>query len=297
MENIMLPGQNDCIFNSTNSAKPAKDSKVFPLLSLKGRSAIVTGASAGIGFAVVEAFAEAGANVALWYNTSKVAIEKAANISKKYGVLCKAYQVNITEEKSVKAAVEEAVRDLNGRLDIFVANAGIPWLSGSLIDSDSEEFMNLFNVNFTSVYFAAKAAGNHFRRQNLEKTNIYGKPLGNYSQGSFIITTSISGMRQLMPQAGTPYGVSKAALIHLTKCLAVEWIQFARVNCISPAYITTEMLDQAPDIMRNPWHGRTPMGREGSVSEVKGAFIYLASDAASYTTGSNLVVDGGYTCV
>ncbi|KAK6539084.1 hypothetical protein TWF694_010624 [Orbilia ellipsospora] len=293
MENVMLPGQQDCTFHCNNTQKPKADTKLSLLLSLEGRSAIVTGAGAGIGYAIVEAFAAAGANVALWYNSSKTAVEKAAHISKSYGVTCKAYQVNITDEKSVKEAVDEAVRDLNGRLDIFVANAGTPWLNGCIIDSRTDQFKELFDVNFTSIYLAAKAAGSHFRRQGATGTNLNGLKLENYTQGSFIATTSISGMRQLMPQAGTPYGVSKAALIHFIKCLAVEWSQFARVNCVSPGYITTEMLDQAPDCMRNPWKGRTPMGREGSVSEVKGAYVYLASDAASYTTGSNLVVDGG----
>ncbi|KAK6504526.1 hypothetical protein TWF481_006467 [Arthrobotrys musiformis] len=297
MDQLMLPGQQDCTFQHYNTQTPTKESGIFQSLSLKGRTAIVTGAGAGIGYAVVEAFAEAGANIALWYNSNKLAIEKAALISQNYGVTCKAYRVNITDENSVKAAVDEAVSDLNGRLDIFVANSGIPWLNGPIIDSDTKAFQNLFDINFTSVYFAAKIAGSHFRRQKLEGTSLDGKKLENYNQGSFIITASISGIRQLMPQAGTPYGVSKAALIHLTKCLAIEWIQFARVNCVSPAYITTEMVEHAPGVMRDPWRGRTPMGREGSVNEVKGAYAYLASDAASYTTGSNLVVDGGYTCV
>ncbi|KAF3919173.1 hypothetical protein ABW21_db0209834 [Orbilia brochopaga] len=158
MENLMLPGQKDCVFQHYNTPKPAKDTKVFPLLSLKGRTAIVTGASAGIGFAVVEAFAEAGANVALWYNSSEVAVEKAAKVSKTYGVTIKAYKVNILEEETVKTAVDQVVRDLNGRLDIFVANAGIPWLSGCVIDSKTEEFRNMWDINFTSIYFAAKAA-------------------------------------------------------------------------------------------------------------------------------------------
>ncbi|KAF3904021.1 hypothetical protein AA313_de0206330 [Arthrobotrys entomopaga] len=260
MEKLMLPGQHDSTFQHNNTQKPKADMKLSPLLSLKGRTAIVTGAGAGIGYAVVEAFAEAGANVALWYKSSKTAVEKAAHISESYGVTCKAYQVNITDEKSVKEAVDEAVNDLNGRLDIFVANAGIPWLNGCIIDSTTDQFKELFDINFISIYLAAKAAGSHFRRQGLTGTNLSGSKLENYTQGSFIATTSISGMRQLMPQAGTPYGVSKAALIHFMKCLAVEWNQFARANCVSPGYITTEMLDQAPDFMRNLWKGNTPMG-------------------------------------
>ncbi|KAK6528549.1 Sorbose reductase sou1 [Arthrobotrys megalospora] len=296
MEELIIPGQKDGIFKLGNTKPSSNETKVFPLLSLKGRTAIVTGAAAGIGFAAVEAFAEAGANVALWYNTNTAAIEKAAELSKAYGVTCKAYQVKITDETAVKEAIDTAINDLNGRLDIFVANAGIPWLHGPIIGSDTDLYRNLFDINLTSVYFAAKVAGHHFRRQSLEGTTINGKQLDNYDRGSFIITTSIAGMRQLLPHAGTPYAMTKAALIHLAKCLAVEWVQFARVNAISPAYITTDMLELAPEVMRTPWSARTPMGREGTVNECKAAYLYLASDAASYTTGLNLVIDGGYTC-
>ncbi|KAK6504587.1 hypothetical protein TWF481_006526 [Arthrobotrys musiformis] len=252
---------------------------------------------AGIGFAVVEAFAEAGANVALWYNTNKSAVEKAAEVSKTYGVICKAYKVNITEEAAVKEAIDTAVRDLNGRLDIFVANAGIPWLYGPILDVETSLYHEILGINLHSVFYAAKVAGNHFRRQKADGTAIDGKKLENFDRGSFIITTSIAGVTTLMPAAMTPYSMTKAALIHMAKCLAVEWAPFARVNAISPAYIGTDMTGQVPDSLRATWASLTPMGREGTVGECKAAFLYLASDAASYTTGSNIMVDGGYTCI
>ncbi|KAF3935069.1 hypothetical protein ABW20_dc0108673 [Dactylellina cionopaga] len=259
MEAMFLPGQQDCIFQHDNTQSPA-ETKVFNLFSLKGKTAIVTGAASGIGLATVEALAEAGANVALWYNSNKEAAEKATKIAKAYGVICKAYKVDVTNEEAIETAVDLAVRELNGRLDIFVANAGIPWIDGCIIDSRTELFQNILNINLLSVYFAAKAAGRQFRRQKVEGTDSNGRKLQDFRQGSFIVTSSISGMRQLMPQAGTPYGVSKAALTHFVKCLAVEWVQFARVNAVSPAYIATEMLEAVPDSMRNPWRGKTPMG-------------------------------------
>lgn len=156
--------------------------------------------------------------------------------------------------------MDEAIKDLNGRLDIFVANAGIPWINGSIIDSDTELFQNVIQTNFISVYFCAKAAGKHFKRQKSEGTNLAGEKLEDYNLGSFIVTSSVGGLRQLAPQASTPYSAAKAAVTHFSKCLAVEWVQFARVNIISPGYVTTEMLDNAPDLMRNPWKGRIPMG-------------------------------------
>ncbi|KAF3137461.1 hypothetical protein TWF594_007583 [Orbilia oligospora] len=160
--------------------------------------------SEGIGFAAVEAFAEAGANVALWYNTNKSAVEKAEQVSKTYGVICKAYQAKITDETCVKEAIDTAVRDLNGRLDIFVANAGIPWLHGPIIDADTPLYHNILDINMHGVFYAAKVVGNYFRRQQVEETAVDGKKLENFNRGSFIITTSIAGVTTLIPAAMTP---------------------------------------------------------------------------------------------
>ncbi|KAF3920666.1 hypothetical protein ABW21_db0207092 [Orbilia brochopaga] len=259
LESLLLPGQKDHLFLPNNTLPPTETS-VTSLLSLKGKTAIVTGGGAGIGYAIVEAFAEAGANVALWYMSNKEAITKAANISKKYGVTCKAYKVTITEERAVAEAIDEVVGDLNGRLDIFVANAGIAWVNGRTVDMDMESFQNIFSINFMSALFAAKAAGKHFQRQKEEGTDINGAPLQNFHSGSFIVNSSISHARQLMPHASTPYNVTKAALTHFAKCLAVEWVQFARVNSISPGYVSTEMLDNVPQVIRGPWKARTPLG-------------------------------------
>ncbi|KAF3179295.1 Sorbose reductase sou1 [Orbilia oligospora] len=291
------PGQQDGIFHHNNTEPPAQDRGLFSLLSLKGRTAVVTGAAKGIGYAVVEAFAEAGANVALWYNSNEEAVEKAAKVSEAYGVICKAYKVNVTDETSLKATLDLSVKDLNGRLDIFVANVGIPWLHGRTIDSPSEQFLNILNVNFVSAYYSAKAAGKYFERQKNEGTDLNGANLENYITGSFIVTSSTAGKRQLVPQAYAPYNATKAALTHFAKGLAIEYIQFARVNIVSPGYIATEALGAAPDPMRVAWKGRTPMGREGSMNEIKGAYVYLASDSSSFATGTEVVLDGGYTSV
>ncbi|KAK6533653.1 Sorbose reductase sou1 [Orbilia ellipsospora] len=296
MEAFLIPGQTDFIFHHNNT-RPPTETSVFGLLSLKEKTAIISGAASGIGEAAAETFAEAGANVAIWYNSNPKAIKVAASIAEKYNVKCIAYRVNVANEKEIEETLIKSMNDLNGRLDIFVANAAIPWFNGTIIDSDSEVFRNLMDINFMGVYFAAKHVGEHFRRQKSEGTNLRKEKLENFNTGSFIITSSAAGFRQLAPQATTPYCVAKAALNHFTKCLAVEWIQFARVNSVNPAYIATEMLNGAPDFIREPWKGRTPMGREGVVSEVKGAYLYLASDASSYTTGTQLLVDGGYTCV
>ncbi|KAL1890175.1 Sorbose reductase sou1 [Ceratocystis pirilliformis] len=108
--------------------------RVPPLFSLKGRTAIVTGSAAGIGLGVVEAFAEAGANVAIWYNSNKKAEQVAATVAQEYGVKCTAYQVDVSDSAAVGAAVDQCVQDFGGRLDIMVANLGIPWTQGTTTD-------------------------------------------------------------------------------------------------------------------------------------------------------------------
>ncbi|KOS19288.1 putative NADP-dependent mannitol dehydrogenase [Escovopsis weberi] len=269
--------------------------RVMPMFSLKGRTAIVSGAGAGIGLAVAQALAEAGANVAIWYNTNKQAVDQAALIEKTFGVKSKAYQVNVTSAEAVDKAIDEIVREFNGRLDVFVANSGIPWTDGAFLDGSSEMAKNVMTVNVDGVMWCAKSAGAHFRRQKQEKTTIDGKPLENFISGSFIATASMSGSIVNIPQLQAVYNASKAAVIHFCKSLAVEWTGFARVNTVSPGYIVTEISNFAPAEFKRVWKDKTVMGREGWVTELKGAYLYLASDAASYTTGLDMIVDGGYS--
>ncbi|RDA87628.1 hypothetical protein CP532_3807 [Ophiocordyceps camponoti-leonardi (nom. inval.)] len=269
--------------------------RVLPLFSLKGRTAIVSGAGAGIGLGVAEALAEAGANVAIWYNSNKQAVAEADKIEKEFGVKCKAYQVNVVSPEDVARAVDDIVAEFNGRLDIFVANSGIGWPDQSFLDGTAETARKVMGVNVDGVMWCAKSAGIHFRRQREEGKALDGKPLENYVTGSFIATASISGTIVNIPQQQAVYNASKAAVVQFCKSLAVEWTGFARVNTVSPGYISTEMIDFASPEMREQWRSRMVLGREGRVKELKGAYLYLASDAASYTTGVDLIVDGGYT--
>lgn len=281
-------------FKHDNSPVPNVD-RVLPLFSLKGRTAIVSGAGAGIGLAVAEALAEAGANVAIWYNSNKQAEESAATIAKTYGVKCKAYQVNVTSAEAVDKAVAEIVKEFDGRLDVFVANSGIPWTKGAFIDGPADMARDVMSVNVDGVMWCAKSAGAHFRRQKEQGTTIDGKPLENYTTGSFIATASMSGSIVNIPQLQAVYNSSKAAVIHFCKSLAVEWVGFARANTVSPGYILTEISSFVPSETKKAWKDKIVMGREGHAGELKGAYLYLASDASSYTTGLDMIVDGGYS--
>ncbi|KAF4620175.1 hypothetical protein G7Y89_g14647 [Cudoniella acicularis] len=279
-----------------NNTVPPTAHRVLPLFSLTGRTAIVSGAGAGIGLAVAEALAEAGANVAIWYNSNKKAIVEAERIEKEYGVKCKAYQVNVTSYEAISASTEEVVREFNGRLDIFVANSGIPWIQGPALDGGLDHYHKVMSTDVDSAYYCARVAGLHWRRQKKEQTTIDGQKLEPaFREGSYIATASISGSVVNIPQMQAAYNAAKAAVIHLCKSLAIEWVGFARANTVSPGYIATEILSFAETQMREIWADKTPMGREGEPHELKGAYLYLASDASSYTTGADIIIDGGYT--
>lgn len=257
---------------------PAKVKTIQELFSLKGKVASVTGSSGGIGLAVAEAYAQSGADVAIWYN-SKPSDDKAEHIAKTYGVKCKAYKCNVGVYEEVKKTVEQIELDFGG-LDIFVANAGVPWTQGKSNDVEGlGDWQKIIDLDLSGVYYCSKVVGPIFEKRG---------------KGSFIITASMSGHIVNVPQFQAPYNAAKAACIHLARSLAIEWAPFARVNSISPGYIATEISDFVDDEIKSKWHRMIPLGREADVQELVGAYAYLASDASTYTTGTDLLVDGGY---
>lgn len=172
----------------------------------------------------------------------------------------KAYQVNVISPEAVDEAINDIVKEFNGRLDVFVANSGIAWEDGPFIDGSVETARKVMAVNVDGVMWCAKSAGAHFRRQKKEQTTIDGKPLENYTAGSFIATASMSGSIVNIPQLQAVYNGSKAAVIHFCKSLAVEWTGFARCNTVSPGYIKTEISHFASPEVKDQWRGKTPMG-------------------------------------
>jgi len=257
---------------------------VLDLFKLNGKVASITGSSSGIGLAVAEAFAQVGADIAIWYN-SHDASDKAEAIAKKYGVKAKAYKANVSSEKEVTATFEQQVKDF-GHIDIVVGNAGIPWTKGAFIDQpDNQHFNDVVDVDLKGIAYLAKAAGRHFREQH-EKTG---------AKGSLIFTSSMSGHIVNVPQLQATYNAAKAGVRHFAKSLAVEFAPFARVNTISPGYINTEISDFVPKDIQNHWWSITPLGRGGEVAELVGAYLFLASNAGTYATGTDIIVDGGHT--
>jgi sorbose reductase len=127
--------------------------------------------------------------------------------------------VNVSTYETVKEAVDEIVREFDGRLDVFVANSGIAWEEGPFIDGSIDTMHNVFKVNLDGTFYCAKAAALHWRRQRHEGTTLDGKPLENYLSGSFICTASMSGHIVNVPQMQSVYNASKAAVIHACKFL------------------------------------------------------------------------------
>lgn len=139
----------------------------------------------------------------------------------------------------------------------------------------------MIQTDLNGTAYCAKAVGAHFKERGT---------------GSFVITASMSGMIANFPQEQTSYNVAKAGCIHMASSLANEWRGFARVNAISPGYIDTGLSDFVDKKTQDLWKDMIPMGRYGQAKELKAAYVYLVSDASTYTTGANMVIDGGYVC-
>lgn len=203
--------------------------------------------------------------------------------------------MNITNAMAVEDAINQVVKDFS-RLDVFVANSGIPWTKGPAVDGPLDHYRDVVDIDLNGTFYCAKYAAAHWRRQKETGTDINGNHLSpNFTYGSFVATASMSGHIVNVPQMQAAYNAAKAGVIHLCKSFAVEWVKFARANSVSPGYIATEISNFVPQETKNIWLDKIPMGREGLAPELKGAYLYLASDAASYTTGADIVVDGGYT--
>ncbi|USP77978.1 NAD(P)-binding protein [Curvularia clavata] len=243
-----------------NNTRPPADGLVMPLFSLAGKTAIISGAGQGIGLAVAKAYAEAGANVAIWYNSNSNATEEARNIEKSFNVKCKAYKVDVTSYDEVNTGMEKAINELNGRIDVFVANSGVSWGDEAFIDAGIGRYLDTMDINTNGFVYCAHVAGRHFRRQKQEGTTVHGTALEKFDSGSFIATASMSGHIVNIPRRQAVYNASKAAIIHICKSLAIEWLGFARVNSVSPGFINTSISGPIAEDIMSAIMDKVPMG-------------------------------------
>jgi NAD(P)-dependent dehydrogenase (short-subunit alcohol dehydrogenase family) len=243
---------------------------------LDDRVAIVTGGARGIGLETAKALKACGARIVI------VDINQAAGEEAAAAVGAKFLQGDLTQSARVREIAAQVKKDF-GRIDIAFNNAGI-CNSAPAEDETDADWLRVININLNSVYYCCRE---------------FGKVMLAQGKGSIINTASMSGIISNNPQPQAAYNASKAAVIMLTKSLAGEWgKRGVRVNCVSPGYIGTEMtkMGMANAAWFKTWLEGTPMGRVGEPAEIAATVVFLASDASSFFTGSNVVADGGYTC-
>ncbi|MGO9928250.1 MAG: SDR family oxidoreductase [Mycobacterium sp.] len=252
---------------------------VLDLFYLHGKRALITGASSGIGKQVALAYVQAGAEVAIAARHSE-ALEEVAEDLIAAGGRVVPIRCDVTQPDQVTGMLEKVTAEFGG-IDIAVCNAGIITVT-PMLEMSLEEFQRIQNTNVNGVYLTAQAAARAMVRQG--------------RGGVIINTASMSGHIINIPQQVGHYCASKAAVIHLTKAMAVEFAPHGiRVNSVSPGYILTELVEPYAEY-HALWEPKIPMGRLGRPEELTGLYLYLASEASSYMTGSDIVIDGGYTC-
>lgn len=247
---------------------------------LSGKTALITGAGRGIGLATARRMAAAGADIVIAEFIKENGVDAAAEI-KGMGRNSMFIEVDVRSSESVNRMAATAL-DAFPNIDILVCNAGIAQAVNAEECSD-EDWLNMMAVNLNGVFWCCRAIGRHM----LER-----------GSGAIVNVASMSGMISNTPQPQAHYNAAKAGVILLTKSLAGEWADRGlRVNCVSPGYIGTDMTLEgfSNDDWRPTWLAMTPQGRIGVAEEIAQAIFYLASPGASFTTGTNLVVDGGYT--
>lgn len=242
---------------------------------LEGKVAIVTGGTRGIGYATVEKFLQNGAKVALCGSRQETVDNALSFIKKRIPeASVMGFMPDLLDESSVQACFKQ-VYDQWGRIDILVNNAGVS-ARERLYDYDVDEFENTMDINLNAVFICAKTAARQMRRQ-----------------GSGVILNTSSLVSIYGQSSGSAYPASKFAVNGLTKSLARELGKdHIRVNAVAPGIIRTDMVRALPEEIIQPLANSIPLGRVGEPEDIANAFLFLASDMASYVTGEVLSVDG-----
>ncbi len=251
---------------------------IIDKFSLSGKVAVVTGGNRGIGRAIANGFADAGATVVIAARNEEKSAQAVKEITAAGGKAV-AFTVDVSDRAQIEKTVK-SIEEKVGPIEVLVNNAGIGFHADALTLEDSE-WKRLFDINLEGVWKMCQIVGREMTKRN---------------KGSIINIGSMSGIIVNRPQWHSPYGISKAAVHHLTRSLAAEWSKYnVRVNAIAPGYIKTEIASTEYEDYRHYWKDEVPMKRYGSTDEIAPAALYLASDASTFTTGSVMVVDGGYT--
>jgi 3-oxoacyl-[acyl-carrier protein] reductase len=241
-------------------------SRIVCFASLEGKSALVTGASKGIGRAIAVELAQAGARVVIGYRTGK---DEAEALATEIGG--RAVQADVADADDARRLVEEA-----GDIDVLVNNAGLT-RDGLLARMSDDDWRTVIETNLSSVFYTCRAVT---------------RPMMKKRAGAIVNVSSIVGVHGNWGQ--TNYAASKAGIIGFTKSLARELgSRNIRANVVAPGYVTTQLTDVLPEEVMAAMIQNTPLGRAGQPTDVAGAVRFLCSDEASFITGEVLLVDGG----
>ncbi|NLL39906.1 MAG: 3-oxoacyl-ACP reductase FabG [Clostridiales bacterium] len=252
------------------------------MFSLKGRVAVITGASSGLGLQMAHGFAEHGADLVLMARRIKRLEEIAADFRAK-GVRCLPLKCDVTNTQEVNSAAERAIEEY-GKADILVNNAGAAKDNGISTMTD-EEWDFTISTDLTGVFKVTRA----FSKYMIER-----------KYGRIINISSIYGLVGNTAVDTVAYHASKGGVINLTRAVAAELARHnITCNCISPGFFETELTADAlnTEDFTNFMGAAVPLGRYGREGELNAAAVFLASDEASYITGQNICIDGGYTAI
>ena len=242
---------------------------------LENKTALITGASRGIGRGIAQTFVEQGCAVAFTYGSNSEAAETLVQELSAAGVQVKAYQSNAADFEAAQKLVDDVLADF-GSLDILINNAGIT-KDNLLMRMGEEDFDKVIEVNLKSVFNMTKAVQRTFLKQR---------------QGSLIHMSSVVGVKGNAGQAN--YAASKAGIIGFSKSVALELgSRNIRSNVIAPGFIETEMTAKLSEEVVQGWRDGIPLKRGGKPADVANACVFLASDLSGYITGQVLHVDGG----
>ncbi|WPX09852.1 3-oxoacyl-[acyl-carrier-protein] reductase [Anaerocellum danielii] len=242
---------------------------------LKGKVALITGASRGIGRAIALKFAQNGANIVINFASSQSQAENLKEEIEKIGTKAMIIKCDVSNADEVSQMFSQVEKDF-GRLDILVNNAGIT-KDGLILRMSEEDFDRVIAINLKGAFLCAKAAAKMMVKQRF---------------GNIINISSVVGIAGNIGQAN--YAASKAGIIGLTKSLAKELAsRNIRVNAIAPGFIKTDMTEVLSDKVKETMLSSIPLGRFGEADEVANVALFLASSLSSYVTGQVIVVDGG----